>query len=162
VKRENELYPFRRHLRCCKFFGLGGREIALNKCACPFHVDGLHHGTRVRQSLKTTSRQLVNRRLTALIRKLDEQRREGSASDDSSIGAGKQTVSVAVERFLRNQGEMDQNGHFRGAVQYATWRKYRTKLNCFSRSAMPNAFPNSPTSLLMFLKISIERGKSVR
>jgi hypothetical protein len=127
VKRENELYPFRRHLRRCKFFGLGGREIALNKCACPFHVDGLHHGTRVRQSLKTTSRQLADRRLTALIRKLDEQRRQGDAGDERA-GTGNRMFSEAVDRFLLNYGELDQNRKFTGVIQYGTWRKYRTKL----------------------------------
>jgi site-specific recombinase XerD len=133
VKRENELYPFRRHLRRCKFFGLGGREIALNKCACPFHVDGLYHRARVRQSLKTTSRQLADRRLTALIRKLDERRREGAAGDDTTIGPGTRTISEAVDRFLRNYGELDQNRNFRGDIEYSTWRKYRTKLGLLRR-----------------------------
>jgi site-specific recombinase XerD len=129
VKRENELYPFRRHLRDCKYFGLGGREIALNKCPCPFHVDGLHHGTRVRQSLRTTSRQLADRRLTTLIRKLDEQRREGAATSDTAGGTAVRTVSAAVGRFLKNHGELDEKRHFRGDVEYSTWRKYRTKLS---------------------------------
>jgi site-specific recombinase XerD len=128
VKRENELYPFRRHLRSCRFFGLGGREIALNKCACPFHVDGLHHGKRVRESLRTTSRQLANRRLTALIRKLDERRREDSAKYHIAGGSAARTVSEAVDRFLKNHGEFDEKRSFRGVVEYGTWRKYRTKL----------------------------------
>jgi site-specific recombinase XerD len=128
VKRENELYPFRRHLRNCQFFGLGGREIALSKCACPFHVDGLHHGERVRQSLRTTSRQLADRRLTALIRKLDEHRRASSNGDIVGITAIR-TVSEAVDRFLKNYGELDQKRNFRGDVEYSTWRKYRTKLS---------------------------------
>ena len=129
MKRENELYPFRRHLRDCKYFGLGGREIALNKCPCPFHVDGLHHGARVRQSLRTTSRQLADRRLTALIRKLDEQRQEGAATSDTPGGTAVRTVSAAVGRFLKNHGELDEKRHFRGDVEYSTWRKYRTKLS---------------------------------
>jgi site-specific recombinase XerD len=128
VKRENELYPFRRHLRRCQFFGLGGREVALNKCACPFHVDGLHHGERVRQSLRTTSRQLADRRLTALIRKLDEWRREDSAKGDMAGGSAVRAVSEAVDRFLKNHGELDEKRSFRGVVEYGTWRKYRTKL----------------------------------
>jgi site-specific recombinase XerD len=129
VKRDNELYPFRRHLRSCKFFGPGGREIRTDKCDCPFHVDGLHHGRRVRQSLKTTSHQLADRRLTALIRKLDEQARVADAvADETSTGTAQRTVAEAVDRFLRNHGEMDQSRNYRGVVEYATWRKYRTKL----------------------------------
>jgi hypothetical protein len=97
---------------------------------CPFHVDGLHEGERVRQSLKTRSRQLADRRLTALIRKLDERNRvKRAATDDSSVGAAQRTLAEAVDRFLRNHGELDQNRTFRGIIEYATWRKYRTKLN---------------------------------
>ncbi len=129
MKRENELHFYRRHLRVCKYFGLGGREIALNKCACPFHADGLHRGERVRQSLRTTSRQLADRRLTALIRKLDARHREDSASGDGDGVTAVRTVGVAVDRFLKNHGELDQQRNFRGVVEYGTWRKYRTKLN---------------------------------
>ncbi len=131
MKRDNEPYPFRRHLRGCKFFGPGGREIRSDKCDCPFHVDGLHHGRRVRQSLRTTSRQLADRRLTALIRSLDEQRRVENAVGDkapSSMGGVRRTVAEAVDRFLRSHGEIVQNRNFRGVVEYGTWRKYRTKL----------------------------------
>jgi site-specific recombinase XerD len=129
VKRDNEPYPFRRHLRSCKFFGPGGREVRADKCNCPFHVDGLHQGGRVRQSLRTTSRQLADRRLTALIRKLDEKPRLGDAAqDDLKTGTAQRTIAETVDRFLRNHGEIDQNRNFRGIVEYATWRKYRTKL----------------------------------
>ncbi len=128
MKRENEPYPFRRHLRRCEFFGRGGREARPDKCDCPFHVDGLHHGRRVRQSLRTTSRQLADRRLAALIRKLDEQRRAEGAENDS-VGTAKRTVSEAVDRFLRNHGELEQDRTFSGIVEYGTWRKYRTKLS---------------------------------
>jgi hypothetical protein len=117
VKRENELYPFRRHLRNCNYFGLGGREIALNKCPCPFHVDGLHHGTRVRQSLRTTSRQLADRRLTALVRKLDERRRDSANGDIAGVTTIR-TVSEAVDRFLKNHGQLDEKRNFRGDVEY--------------------------------------------
>ena len=128
MKRDNELYPFRRHLRACNFFGPGGREVRADKCDCPFHVDGLHKGRRVRQSLKTTSRQLADRRLTALIRRLDEQRRVDDAEGEASTSAAHRTVAEAVDRFLRNHGEIDQSRNFRGVVEYGTWRKYRTKL----------------------------------
>jgi integrase/recombinase XerC len=127
MKRDNELYPFRRHLRRCRFFGPGGREVRTDKCACPFHVDGRHGGERVRESLKTTSRQLADRRLTALIRRIDEERRVADASG-TGTGTAQRTVSEAVDRFLRNHGELDENRDFRGAVEYGTWRKYRTKL----------------------------------
>jgi site-specific recombinase XerC len=130
VKRDNELYAFRRHLSRCQFFGPRGRDIRSDKCHCPFHVDGLHEGERVRQSLKTRSRQLADRRLTALIRNLDEQRRrERTAKDDCNVGAAQRTVAEAVDRFLRNHGELDRNRTFRGIIEYSTWRKYRTKLN---------------------------------
>jgi integrase/recombinase XerC len=128
VKRENEPYPFRRHLRRCKFFGRGGREIRTDRCDCPFHVDGLHYGTRVRESLRTTSRQLADRRLTALIRRLNEQRRVEDTEGEASTSAAHRTVAEAVDRFLRNHGEIDQSRNFRGVVEYGTWRKYRTKL----------------------------------
>jgi site-specific recombinase XerD len=129
VNRDNELYPFRRHLRRCKFFGRGGREVRADKCDCPFHIDGLHHGRRVRQSLRTRSRQLADRRLAALIRKLDEQRRvEGAREYEANTGTAQRTVVEAVDRFLRNHGEIDQNRQYRGIVEYGTWRKYRTKL----------------------------------
>jgi site-specific recombinase XerD len=126
VTRDNELYPFRRHLRRCGFFGPGGREARVDKCQCPFHVDGLHHGERVRQSLRTRSRLVADRRLTALIRELDERRR---AASDESVRAARRTVSEAVDRFLRNHGQLDENRKYRGHIEYAPWRKYRTKLN---------------------------------
>ncbi len=127
MKRDNEPYPFRRHLRRCKFFGPGGREARADKCDCPFHVDGLHHGRRVRQSLRTTSRQLADRRLTALIRRLDEQCRTEGTSEDGACAA-QRTVAEAVNRFLGNHGEIDANRNYRGVLEYGTWRKYRTKL----------------------------------
>jgi integrase len=128
VRRENEPYPFRRHLRRCKFFGPGGREARADKCNCPFHVDGLHHGRRVRQSLRTRSRQLAERRFATLLRKLDEQRRLETSADASLVPVSQRTVLEAVDRFLRTYGEIDPSGKFRGIVEYATWRKYRTKL----------------------------------
>jgi integrase len=126
VKRENELYSFRRHLRRCRFFGPGGREARADKCQCPFHVDGLHRGERVRQSLRTRSRQVADLRLAELVRKIDDQRR---TAGDESLGNGQRTVKEAVERFLRNHGAIDAYRKFQGSVEYATWRKYRTKLN---------------------------------
>ena len=80
----------------------------------------------MRQSLRTRSRKVADRRLGALIRALDERRR---AAGDDSVAIAQRTVSEAVERFLRNYGEIDENRKFRGDVEYGTWRKYRTKLN---------------------------------
>ena len=133
MKRDNEPYPFRRHLRTCQYFGPGGRDVRADKCNCPFHADGIHNGRRIpRQSLRTRSRQLADRRLTALIRKLDEQRRSESTAGNGSLagstGAVQRTVSEAVDRFLRSHGEIDQNRGFHGDIEYSTWRKYRTKL----------------------------------
>jgi integrase/recombinase XerC len=126
VNRDNEPYPFRRHLKRCQFFGPGGRQAREDKCRCPYHVDGLHHGERVRQSLRTTSRQTALRRLTGLIQKLDDRHR---AAGDDTIAVAERTVSEAIDRFLRNYGEVDQNRKYRGTIEYATWRKYRTKLS---------------------------------
>jgi site-specific recombinase XerD len=130
VKRDNELYPFRRHLRACNFFGPGGREIRADKCDCPFHVDGLHHGKRVRQSLRTTSRQLADRRLTSLIRTLDEQSQDESVIDELTPGNTplKRTVLEAIERFLKSHGTVDSNRGYHGDIEYSSYRKYRTKL----------------------------------
>jgi site-specific recombinase XerD len=130
VRRDTEPYAFRRHLRRCQFFGAGGREIRSDKCDCPFHVDGKYHGERVRQSLKTRSRQLADRRLNALLGTLDERRLQKDADSAASSGiSAPQTVSEAVDRFLRHHGQLDENRVFRGDLEYATWRKYRTKLN---------------------------------
>ena len=125
MKTENEPYAYRRHLRDCRFFGPGGREIRSDKCNCPFHVDGKYQGERVRQSLQTRSRQLADRRLLALRRKLEEQRLASSERPASAP----LTVSEAVDRFLRNHGGLDDQRQFRGDIEYATWRKYRTKLH---------------------------------
>lgn len=45
------------------------------------------------------------------------------------MGTAKRTVSEAVDRFLRNHGELGQDRRFSGIVEYGTWRKYRTKLS---------------------------------
>jgi hypothetical protein len=77
-------------------------------------------------TVSITASGFANRRLTALIRELDERRR---AVGDDSVGASQRTVSEAVDRFLQNHGELDENRKYRGTIEYATWRKYRTKLN---------------------------------
>jgi hypothetical protein len=133
VKRYNEPCPLRRHVKTCKFFGPGGPNVRLNACDCTFHVDGKHRCQRVRQSLKTRSGQLANRRLAALLRtidaKLDEQDQTSTtAASGVRVRGSERTVRDAVDRFLRSHGEIDQDREFRGDIQYPTWRKYRTKL----------------------------------
>ena len=101
---DSQLYPFRRHLKTCSFFGPGGRDVRLDKCNCPFHVDGLHEGQRVRQSLKRRSRQIAERRVTAIVKTLDA-KPEGHIDGADSVatptrGATQQrTISEAVARF---------------------------------------------------------------
>jgi len=128
MKRENELYAFRRHLRSCRFFGPGGRDVRTDKCNCRFHVDGKYHGERVRQSLKTRSRQVADRRLAELMRTIDERRRLENLSGTPASNSTPRTMSEAAQRFLRSHGELNQGRHFRGDLEFSTWRKYRTKL----------------------------------
>ena len=128
MKRDNELFAFRRHLRTCPFFGPGGREIRSDKCDCPFHVDGKYRGERVRESLKTRSRQLADRRLAAVIRRIDEKHRLEADGSASAVGTAPRTISDAARRFLASHGELDQHRKFHGDLEFSTWRKYRTKL----------------------------------
>jgi site-specific recombinase XerD len=122
VKRENELYAFRRHLRTCEFFGPGGRETRADKCNCPFHVDGIHNGERIRQSLKTRSRQTADRKLVELLR---TRAAKVSGEAEVEVSPAQRTITEAVDRFLKGHGEVDQNGKYRGDSEYSTWRKYR-------------------------------------
>jgi integrase len=126
VKLEHDLYPYRRHLRACQFFGRGGREARADKCSCPFHVDGKHAGERVRQSLRTRNRQLAERRLAERIRELDVAlaKSQGPGPTESQV-ASRRTVTDAVERFLSDHGGIGENGKYRGDSEYSTWRKYR-------------------------------------
>ena len=133
VQAERDLYAFRRHLKTCRFFGPGGREVRADKCNCPFHVDGLHNGQRVRGSLKTRSRQLADRRLTERIRKLDAQfadeHRTGNAAESrQGAAATTLTLSEAVTRFLKTHGEIGPDGKYRGDSERGTWKKYRCAL----------------------------------
>jgi site-specific recombinase XerD len=131
VKRENELYAFRRHLQTCRFFGPGGRSTRTDKCTCRFHVDGKYYGERVRESLKTRSQQVANRRVAELMRKIDERRRLETLNGTPASNSAPRTISEAAQRFLRLHGEVDQDRHFHGDLQFSTWRKYRTKLKLF-------------------------------
>ena len=140
MKQEKELYAFRRHLKRCRFYGPGGRDARADKCNCPFHVDGLHNGQRVRESLKTRSRQIADRRVSDLLRALD-----ASAADVGQVGRSPEstqaptatapahrTIGDAVERFLQTRGTIDQAGKYRGDVEFGTWRKYRKTLRLLS------------------------------
>lgn len=128
MKRDNELYAFRRHLRSCQYFGPGGRDTRSDKCDCPFHVDGKYYGERVRQSLKTRSRKLADRRLADVIRRIDEKRRLVTEAGAPSVSTAPHAISDADRRFLASHGEIDQNRKFQGDLEFSTWRKYRTKL----------------------------------
>jgi integrase/recombinase XerC len=129
---ERDLYAYRRHIRTCAFFGPGGRDVRADRCNCPFHIDGVHRGQRVRKSLRTRSRQVADRRLTEEIRKIDAKLDQGAAldcTDDSSkVLADERTVSEAVDRFLRSHGGIGPDGKYRGDSSHGTWRKYRSSL----------------------------------
>lgn len=138
MKRDSELYPFRRHLRGCKYFGRGGRAVRLDKCKCPFHVDGKHRDERVRKALKTTSHQLADNRLRELIRKLDARldaqqhvANAGGLPPNVPVRA-RPMISEAIDLFLATHGEIDQDGKFHGDSEYNTYRKYRSSLRFLS------------------------------
>ncbi len=130
MKNNHELYPYRRHLRKCPHFGPGGRDARVDKCDCPFHVDGIHNDQRMRASLHTRSNQVANRELAKLVRESDAKREtevhnRGSLTQELPLT---RTVSDAVERFLRSCGGIDENGKYRGDREHGTWRKYRCAL----------------------------------
>jgi integrase/recombinase XerC len=91
-------------------------------------MDGKYRGERVRESLKTGSRQLAERRLAAVIRRIDEKHRLEADAGASALGIAPRTISDAARRFLASHGELDENRKFRGDLEFSTWRKYRTKL----------------------------------
>jgi integrase/recombinase XerC len=124
---ERELYIYRRHLRSCQFFGPGGRDVRLDKCKCPLHVDGLFQEHRVRQSLRTRGQQLADRRFADLKRRLEAELSSSkmAGSEDPST---KRTVPDAIDRFLRTRGSIDPVRGYRGDVEYSSFRKYRCSL----------------------------------
>jgi site-specific recombinase XerD len=132
VKTDRGLYPYRRHLKGCRFFGPGGRQTRVDRCNCPFHVDGIHNGHRVRGSLHTRSLQIADRRLLERIRKLDAQfadeQRNPAAPGGNASQATAITVGEAAKRFLKIHGEIGPDGKFRGDSEHGTWRKYRSSL----------------------------------
>jgi integrase len=112
VKKDNQLYAYRRHVVRCSYSGPGGREVRSDKCNCPFHADGIFQGKRIRrQSLKTRSRQIAERRLADLRKQFEKK----FAEDEEIEGI---TVAVALDRFLQSDN---------GNIQTSTLRKYATK-----------------------------------
>jgi integrase/recombinase XerC len=141
VQPETELYIFRRHLRTCQFFGPGGREVRSDKCHCPFHADGFYHGRRHRQGLKTRNRRIAEQRLAELIRKIDAA--EALVACGSGVGPTppQNTIADAVERFLKQYGEMGADGLYRGDYPRSTWRKYRAGLQHLTCFCTKSGFP---------------------
>jgi site-specific recombinase XerD len=134
VKSQKELYAYRRHLERCPFFGRGGRGARHDKCKCPFHVDGKHHGERVRRSLKTRSLQTADRNLSELVRELDLERLQRNAdSATADVTPTERTLALAVERFLVLKGTIQADGSYRGDVERSTFRKYSTSLTFLCR-----------------------------
>src|ERR1700676_2443883 len=125
MKKDAELYAYRRHLERCPFFGRGGRDARADKCKCPFHVDGKHHGERIRRSLKTRSRQTADGNLSELVRRLDTEhvQRAGADSGTARAAPTARTVGQAVERFLAGKGTIQPDGSYRGDVERNTFRK---------------------------------------
>ncbi len=134
MKADNELYGYRRHLERCPFFGRGGRDARADKCKCPFHVDGKHHGERVRRSLKTRSRQTADRNLSELVRRLDVERDKRGDADSGTARSvpTEKTLKEAVERFLSGKGTIQPDGSYHGDVERNTFRKYSTSLTLLS------------------------------
>jgi site-specific recombinase XerD len=135
VKNDSELRVFRRHLKTCRLFGPGGRNVPADRCNCPFHVDGLYEGRRIRESLKTRSLQVADRRVRELLRKHDTQFANDHVAENapgvgpaSAPAPAKILVSEAVARFLKRYGEIGPDGKYRGDSERGTWRKYRCAL----------------------------------
>jgi site-specific recombinase XerD len=118
-------------------------------------VDGLHRAQRVRKSLGTNSRQLADRRLTELKRKLDAELAAANATDEASpehvAATATLTLSEAVSRFLKTHGEIGPDGKYRGDSERGTWKKYRCTLRLlvsFCDSAGIQAIAEVTTAVL--------------
>jgi site-specific recombinase XerD len=106
-------------LKTCRFFGRGGRGERSDVCSCPLHVDGKYRGERLRQSLNTRSMRLAERRLTALLRRID-----GKCESDNPTTCNPRTRRTVGEAVV-----LDENRNYRGDIEYSSYRKYRTKLH---------------------------------
>jgi site-specific recombinase XerD len=91
-------------------------------------VDGFHNGQRVRESLKTRSRQIADWRLAERIRKLDAEFAKGQRPDGEAPAAAAPALPDAVARFLKTHGEIGPDGMYRGDSERGTWKKYRCAL----------------------------------
>jgi site-specific recombinase XerD len=130
--------------------------VRLDKCRCPFHIDGIYREERVRKSLKTRSQQLAERRLTEekskIDAKLDTTRKNSGATETQ--GAGKtpeRTVAEAIDRFLISKGRIDPTKGYSGDVGFGTYRKYRcclAHLKRFCERAGITALPELPVDRL--------------
>jgi site-specific recombinase XerD len=108
--------------------------VRLDKCKCPFHIDGVYRGERPRKSMKTRNQQLAERRLVEERRKIDA-KQDAQPSTCANPAAAtpetnqERTVADAVERFLISRGRVDPVKGYNGDVQFATYRKYRCSLD---------------------------------
>jgi site-specific recombinase XerD len=131
VNQDTQPYAFRRHLKECQFYGVGGRRINSNACNCPIHADGKYYGERLRQSLNTRNMRTAERRLAALLRKIDDKHETGVQSADTTSKI--RTTQDAADRFLRSHGVVDREGRYtKFDIEFSSYRKYRTKLTLFS------------------------------
>ena len=144
MNQDTQPYVYRRHVKTCENFGPGGRNARWDKCNCPFHADGKHYGRRVRQSLNTRSRQLAERRLNALLHKLDEERQLGGPGEGQTLkGEQKRpTLAWAAERFLKSHGAIDPEHGYRGTLSTRPLESIEPNLACFVPSASAKAYPS--------------------
>jgi hypothetical protein len=77
--------------------------------------------------LKTRSRQIADRKLSELIRKLDAEYAATPSGGKHSAPVEK-TVKEAVNRFLATKGGMQLDGSYLGGTGRGTFRKYETSL----------------------------------
>jgi hypothetical protein len=109
---------------------LGPRVVASASIAVSVRFDdGLHRGERVRQSLRTRSAQVADRRLAELRKKLDSKSCElVAALGKESPQRQEQTLADALHRFLLGHGSIDTEHRFQGDLAFSTYRKYRCGL----------------------------------
>jgi site-specific recombinase XerD len=86
-------------------------------------------------ALKTRSRFVADRKLSELMRKLDDerlQRERAAGGPDASPAPARRTLSEAVERFLATKGVVQPDRSYHGDVQRSTHRKYAASLHALS------------------------------
>jgi site-specific recombinase XerD len=130
MKADDELYAYRRHLEQCPFFGRGGRDARADKCKCPFHVDGKHHGER------SDNRS----RYGAAKARIGTFQSWCGGSTRSTI-SGQTPIPELLSRCRRKRrsdrrssassparATIEPDGSYRGDVERNTFRKYSTSL----------------------------------